>query len=144
MPALRRLIHVSETGYVVIVPTERELIAMLQSKTERAKSSMAALFHAFGFPPAMVETTTAAEKEVVLREEFAKYTGRRMAETRHVPTPRVVTGAPTKAASPLRSAMASRAAAVRKLLKRGLSQAEAARQLGLSQPYISQLLRRTA
>lgn len=153
----RRLIHIPSTGAIIVVPTEDELINMLTSTTKRATESCAALFKAFGVDGRTTVHMTPAAKEVRLRLLFAKYTGRKMSRTRSVPGSKlklVEKAAPKaglgfRAPSPMDapkhgSKQDTRAAQCRDLAKKGLPQSEIAKKLKLSQPYVSQLLKRPA
>ena len=139
----RRLIHVPETGYIVIVPTEDELLSALTSKRQKAQDSVLQLFEAFGLSRDSAERMAPAAREVALRSRIAKYTKRRLAETRHVPqpAPKVVTATKPRPALALGGRMEERAGQIRRLKRGGLSQAAIAKRLGLSQPYVSQLMR---
>lgn len=148
MADTRQLIYVPHTGYWVIVPTEDELIAFLESKQPGVEEEIQRLFHALGVKPKGVARIT---REKVLRRCFAEHAKRPIPETRHVAGPslrlvRAEAAEDDKAQQrpPMGKRMQARADAIRRMRQAGQSQSEIAKELGLSQPYVSQLISRFA
>lgn len=145
MPDARELIYISHTDYWVIVPTEDELINLLERKRPDDEEEIQRLFKAFGVKPQGVARIT---REKALRKCFSEHAKRPIPETKHVSGPalRLVRDELEKEMRrrPMGKRMRARADEIRRMRKTGQSQAEIAKELGLSQPYVSQLLNRFA